>query len=107
MNEHRHFSDWTCVRDALKHAYSELGLQEERTPRGSQYNPTHWNIAGLVRDYVLTNRETVKCVSCQTRLNVHEVIRCLDCRSALCERCAPGHFGPKHQSRAALAHPAG
>lgn len=103
MSERRFFDGWQSVRDALEHAYAELGLQMiQSAPSMWEYPAEHWNIAGLVRDYVM--RHQGACLQCRAPLDFHTVIRCLDCRALLCEACAPKHFGPTHAQRAASAH---
>lgn len=97
-----HFPDWQIVRKALEHAYSKLGLEMLQTSSGREYDATHWNIAGLVHEYLRDNQG--KCWHCQTPLTFETVIRCLDCRASLCSPCAHEHFGPKHSSRAQVAH---
>lgn len=105
VTNHLQFPDWPSVRDALEHAYKQLGLsQTVRGDGGQEYPVNHWNVAGLVRDYVV-NDPRHRCVTCQAPLSYDSVIRCLDCRSPLCERCAADHFGPKHSERAARSHP--
>lgn len=100
--EPRRFDNWTAVRDALAQAYADLGLTMVQVAPGStQYDPTHWNIAGLVHGLAQPKGE---CLHCKAPLTYSTVIRCLECRAPLCEGCAPGHFGPEHQTRAGKAH---
>lgn len=101
------FHPWTSVRDALEHTYQKLALPKPPEGSGYTFDPVHWNIAGVVRDYVIENQVNGKCLVCKTPLNYDTVIRCLDCRSTLCEYHAKDHFGPSHAARAAMSHPKG
>ena len=102
----RFFDDWPAVRDALEHAYAQLGLEMvQREPGLREYPAEHWNIAGIVRDFVLRERASAEvCMTCKATLTFANVIRCLDCRAQLCECCAGVHFGGGHKQRAAAAH---
>ncbi len=101
------FPDWQPIRDALEHAYKELGLEMiQDGPGSAHYDETHWNIAGVVRQYVIDKRSSTTCVgrNCGARLDINTLFRCFDCKAPLCEICAPIHFGPNHASRASAAH---
>jgi hypothetical protein len=107
MSAHRQFQNWTSVREALEHAYRELGLEMIQTDPGSrEYPAEHWNLAGLVHEHASADYRRLfgSCVDCKAALSFHTVIRCLDCKATMCEACAPRHFGPKHQQRASAAH---
>lgn len=107
MTERHHFADWRSVRDALEHAYAKLGLEMIQTAPGCrEYPAEHWNIAGFVHEQASAeySRLVGSCINCKGGLNFETVIRCLDCRATLCERCAVQHFGPSHPKRAAAAH---
>ena len=81
------FDDWQPIRKAIEAAYAALGRDR---PRNIPVDD--WNLAGLAIDAFVHARRP-KCIECQTRLQQHETIRCLDCKAALCEHCAPRHFG--------------
>lgn len=103
----RHFNDQVAVRDGIAHAYRVLGLKQEQTGPGcSRYPPRDWNLAGLITEHAASHYSRLygSCRTCHAALNFHTVIRCLDCKSPLCERCAVDHFAAAHPSRAAAAH---
>jgi len=83
-------SDWIPIREAVEWAYSQLDYPHE----SSGSIPTHdWNLAVKVVEFSQKDQQTKRvCLSCGEFLNYATVIRCLDCRVALCERCAPKHF---------------
>lgn len=102
-----HFPDWLPVRDALDAVYQKLGLEMERAEdgSGSSFPARDWNIAGLIREYVVEHQTGGKCTYCSTKLTYSTVIRCLDCGAPMCTNCARPHFGPGHQMRKHLSHP--
>ena len=104
--EQKTFPNWQPIRQALELAYKELGLEMTKTPNGATYPADHWNIAGLVYTYVdrQLSEKVGSCFSCRTKLDFFTVIRCLDCKTTLCEYCAKVHFGPNHAGRAKAAH---
>jgi hypothetical protein len=85
----RSFGDWRPIRNAIEAAYRELG---EDVP--SSIPERDWNLAGL--SITLHERASMpRCTECKEPFdNWHAVIRCLDCKAPLCERCAPRHFWP-------------
>lgn len=93
------------MRDALEYACKELEIAPPPEGSGLTFDPVHWDIAGIVRDYVLEHQVNGHCLTCKTKLTYDTVIRCLDCRATLCEYHAKDHFGPNHTGRAAAAHP--
>jgi len=99
------FHPWTAVRDALEHAYALLQIPKPPEGSGYTFDPLHWNIAGVVRDYVIEHQVNGHCMTCNTKLTFDTVIRCLDCKMPFCEYHAKDHFGPQHGGRAAAAHP--
>lgn len=82
------FGGWQSIRAAIEAAYKALGREVP------QNIPTEdWNLAGLAIDaYAHSMRSS--CIECRRKLLNHETIRCLDCKAALCEYCAPKHFWP-------------
>lgn len=104
--EQLRFEPWEPVFDAIRHAYKELGMEMEQVNATMRrYNPTHWNIAGKVYEWARSqNAGGGHCYRCGCALTFGTVIRCLDCKAPMCERCAPEHFGPNHAQRATAAH---
>lgn len=98
-------SNWQTIRAALEKAYEELGWKIN--PSGQSFQDNHWELAVSVYNQAQANvMEGQKCQgrNCNTKLNYHTVIRCLDCRMAMCEYCAKPHFGDGHANRAKLAY---
>lgn len=90
--------NWVPVADAVKDAYEKLG---RTLPKDGI--PVHdWNLAVHVHQYAISHE--TKCMHCQKPMRWHDAYRCFDCKSSLCEICAPIHFGPNHNTRAAKAH---
>lgn len=88
MAEHRTFHDWRPIRNAIEAAYRELGQ-----PVPSDIPTADWNLVGVaIEQFERAARPA--CIECQRSLDRYEVIRCLDCKAPLCERCAPKHFWP-------------
>lgn len=87
------FYDWLSIRAAIQAAYKEQGLAIPES-----IDPHIWNMVGLALDY---NRFTSrhKCAHCECLIPTGKEIRCLDCKSTLCERCAPVHFWPDGRPR--------
>ena len=82
------FGDWRPIRNAIEEAYR---LNGEEVPDNI---PTRdWNFAGTAIQ-CFNDATRPKCTNCKTQLEHFQVIRCLDCKSPLCEICAPGHFWP-------------
>lgn len=90
--------DWRPVRDALKHAYDELGMDWDAAGRAPGGRPVlHWNLAVLVYEYA--RRPPGRCLHCQTPLDFYTAFRCFDCKAALCENCITAHcpgWKPSH-----------
>lgn len=81
--------DWRPVRDAIEHAYAEMGLPVPRDGIPDE----HWNLAVLVLAHQRqASRKT--CWDCRQPIPLGEEIRCLDCRAWLHEGCAHRHFWP-------------
>lgn len=82
------FGDWRPIRDAIDAAQKALGGESFKDiPRDI------WNMVGLAISYhEFACMPT--CVECRERISHGYVIRCLDCKGALHERCAPKHFWP-------------
>lgn len=78
--------DWQPMRRAIDAAKRELG-------EAAQIEQRDWNLVLLAHDH-LAHEAKPSCAHCRTRIAWHEVIRCLDCKAPLCERCAPEHFWP-------------
>lgn len=99
--------DWRPLRDALDEAYTALDIAKP-ADESLSFSEQHWDIGVVLwnafQDY--SQRTGGACTSCKTPLNFQTVIRCLDCKSPLCEHCAPAHFGPQHGARTQAAHPA-
>lgn len=90
--------DWKPVADAVDYAYEKLG----RTKDNGNISVPDWNLA--VHVYQFTINQETKCLHCGNGMRWFEAYRCFDCKSSLCEVCAPIHFGPEHSKRAKLAH---
>ena len=82
------FWDWQSVRAMVEKIYKELG---EEVPRNIPARD--WNIVGLAMKYE-HERMQFTCVSCEKPIPYGKEIRCLDCKSVLCESCASRHFWP-------------
>jgi hypothetical protein len=96
----RSFGDWRPIRNAIEAAYREMG--EDVPPSIPERD---WNLAGL--SITLHERASMlKCAECKEPFdNWHAVIRCLDCKAPLCERCAPRHFWPNGRPASEAASP--
>ena len=92
--------DWRPVCDALDAAFAILGR-----PQQSSYSTSTWNLAAVIFELAQKQISEVKCAHCGKKIHHLSAFRCFDCKATLCEYCAPSHFGPQHQQRAALAHP--
>jgi tRNA(Ile2) C34 agmatinyltransferase TiaS len=90
--------DWVPVAEAVRHAYAQLG----RPMPDNGIPVPDWNLA--VHVYKYTTENETKCAHCGTSMRWFQAYRCFDCKSSLCEICAPQHFGPGHQARAKAAH---
>ncbi len=82
------FGDWRDTRAAIIKAYECIG--ETWAPNGDR---REWEIVDAA---IKADREArrVPCLTCKRVLALGEEVRCLDCKSVLCEVCAPGHFWP-------------
>lgn len=88
-----YFGDWRPIRNAIEAAYAEMGIEVT-----GSIDRRDWNLIGLALNHAeFASRAT--CLECKERLPQHAVIRCLDCKAALCERCAPRHFWPNGRPR--------
>lgn len=104
MNRLHFPGDWRPLANALEKVYEFLGLQKE----DNGICDHDWNLGvRLFHEFKeqQTANQTCMGLNCKTPLTYHTVIRCLDCRMALCEYCAKAHFGPQHGERARAAHP--
>ena len=101
-----HWTNWMPVKDALEYAYQKMGLEMVKTDAGSKYPNQHWNLAGLVREFVVAQQDAMfgKCQACGKNVGLLDQIKCLDCGTRLCEPCAKEHFGSDHGARAAASH---
>jgi hypothetical protein len=82
------FDDWISIRAAIEAAYRALGRE---VPTNIPVDD--WNLVGLaIEAYQHASRPS--CWDCRARLWPSQIIRCLDCKAPLCERCAPKHFWP-------------
>lgn len=101
-----HWTNWMPVKDALEYAYQKMGLEMVKTDAGAKYPNLHWNLAGLVREFVVAQQDAMfgKCQACGKNVGLLDQIKCLDCGTRLCEPCAKEHFGSDHGARAAASH---
>lgn len=101
-----HWTNWMPVKDALEYAYQKMGLEMVKTDAGAKYPNLHWNLAGLVREFVVAQQDAMfgKCQACGKSMGLLDQIKCLDCGTRLCEPCAKEHFGGDHGARAAASH---
>ena len=82
------FDSWRPIRDAIDASYRARGLEPPRSVPKDE-----WNMVGLaIHFHDHAGRAT--CVNCRSKLWNYQTIRCLDCKAALCEQCAPKHFWP-------------
>ncbi len=92
------FGDWRDTRAAIKHAYECIAEEHvDNIPRRD------WN---LVEAAIKADRKALRstCLQCKTLIPLKQEIRCLDCKSALCEICAPIHFWPPDGRKPASRH---
>lgn len=82
------FYDWQPIRRAILAVYGAIGRECD-----GNIPTDDWNLAGLAID-AYAHQTRSHCSTCKKPLWSHETIRCLDCKTALCESCAPGHFWP-------------
>lgn len=82
------FHGWQAIRAAIEAAYAAQGREVP-----ANIPVEDWNLAGLAIE-AFAHATRASCVTCKTNLWGGETIRCLDCKAALCERCAPKHFWP-------------
>lgn len=101
-----HWTNWMPVKDALEYAYQKMGLEMVKIDAGAKYPNLHWNLAGLVREFVVAQQDAMfgKCQACGKSMGLLDQIKCLDCGTRLCEPCAKEHFGGDHGARAAASH---
>ena len=86
--------DWRPYRKAIDAAYERIG-----EPLQSNIPERDWNFACAVVAAFPDVTKT-KCVNCKNDLAWHQAIRCLDCKSSLCETCAPRHLWPNGRPKA-------
>jgi len=92
-----YFGDWRDTRAAIQRAYEDLG-----EPVPQNIPPRDWN---LVDAAIKADREARRstCQHCKTIIPPGQEIRCLDCKTTLCELCAPIHFWPSGRRLATSA----
>lgn len=82
------FGDWRDVRAAL-----DLAVADVDGAKPQSHDQRDWKIAAAVVANFRAAQAFV-CAECQKPLPYGQEIRCLDCKAALCEGCAPRHFWP-------------
>lgn len=83
------FAGWQSIRAAADAVYEVLGKKH-----AGGIVTDDWNLIGLGIDAYRHQTKT-SCLECEKPLWPHEIIRCLECKTPLCETCAPKHFWPK------------
>lgn len=89
------FHDWRDTRAAL-----DLACEEVDGAKPDSHDPREWKIVdAAIKHYRAA--QAFNCVECKQPIGFGTEIRCLDCKSTLCERCAPRHFWPNgHPTKA-------